>query len=90
MTAKGKTEIDFYLSSDTTVADGSLIGTATLSVGLPAGKSKPYHLKLTAAGTIPAGTFNLLGVIDPNNNLGSGDASDALVIEAVAGRRDLK
>ena len=81
--ANGKTEIDFYLSPDTATADGTLIGTAPLSVGLPAGRSKPYHLRFTAASTIAAGTFNLLGVIDPNNNLGSGDASDTLVVAAV-------
>ena len=82
VTAKGRTEIDLYLSTDTTVADGVSLGVAPLTVSLAADKSKTYKLKVPTAATLPAGTFNLLGVIDPNNSLGNGDTSNVLVVDA--------
>ena len=81
--AVGKSEVDFYVSTDTTVADGALLGVAPLPVSLAAGKSKVYRLKVAVPATAAAGTFNLLGVIDPNNSLPNGDASDTVVIDPV-------
>ena len=81
--ANGKSEVDFYVSTDTTATDGTELGVAPLGVSLAAGKSKVYRLKVAVPATVTAGTFNLLGVIDPNNSLGSGDASNAIVVDAV-------
>ena len=65
VTAHGTTSVVLYLSADGTAADGVAAGTATLPVGLAAGKSHAYRLKFTVAATAPAGTYTLLAVDRP-------------------------
>ncbi len=82
VTAKGKIDVVLYLSTDTTVAGGTQVGSAPVTVGLSAGKAHPYRLRFTAPALLASGTFHLLAVVDPADSLTPADRGDVLVVDA--------
>ncbi len=81
VTAKGKTDVAVYLSTDGTVANGTQVGDVALTVGLAAGKSHPYRLKFALPSTVAAGTYTLVAVVDRGRTLGATEASVGAAVE---------
>ncbi len=79
VTAKGKSTVALYLSTDGTVAGGgTAVATDPLVLGLAPGKSKPYKLKFTVPSA--TGTYTLVAVLDPDDSLANDTAAGAAVV----------
>jgi uncharacterized delta-60 repeat protein len=83
--AKGKTSVDLYLSTNQTVAGGTLIPTNTFAIALLPGASHIYRLSVAVPKTIAAGSYVLIAVVDPLNSLGATDHSRGSTIMDAAG-----
>jgi uncharacterized delta-60 repeat protein len=81
--ARGKIEVDLFVSPDQTTTDGTQIPTPPLVIALPAGKSHLYKLHGLLPATVPAGSYDLLLLLDPNDGLGTTDHTDSLVSGSV-------
>jgi uncharacterized delta-60 repeat protein len=80
VTAKGKIDVDLYLSADQTVADGTQVGTVPLAVGVVAGKSHAYRLTFKLPAAAASGSYTLLAVVDPARSLGADDQTDVTTV----------
>jgi uncharacterized delta-60 repeat protein len=79
--AKGTISVEFLASPNQTLASGlSLITVPGLKLNLKNGLSKPIHERLIIPSTLPAGTYFLLAVIDPDNILSDANTNNNLLV----------
>jgi hypothetical protein len=79
--AKGKTVVDLYLSTDQTVADGTLVSSKPFVIALQPGASHVYRQSFVVPKTLAAGTYTLIAVVDPLKSLGSIDQTNSTVTD---------
>ena len=79
--ARGKTVVDIYLSTDGTVANGTLVSNKPFAIALQPGASHLYRLSFVVPDTLANGTDTLIGVVDPLKSLGIIDQTSSTVID---------
>jgi uncharacterized delta-60 repeat protein len=80
--AKGRTAVDMYLSTDQTIANGTLVASPPFAVGLQPGAGHIYRLSFVVPKTITARSYTLIAVVDPLDSLGTTDHSISTVVDA--------
>jgi hypothetical protein len=81
VTARGVTTVELLLSSDQTAANGTTVGTEKLPLNQPAAKSRVYHVSFNLPTTVTAGTYYLIAVLDPLDDLGSIDHTSSIAVD---------
>lgn len=79
--AKGKTELDLYLSTDQTVESGTLVSSKPFAVALQPGANHVYRQNFVLPKTFAAGTYTLIAVVDPAKSLGLIDQTNSTVTD---------
>ena len=80
--ARGRTVINFYLSTDQTIANGTLVASSPLGIVLQPGAAHIYRLSFVVPKTTTARPYTLIAVVDPMDSLGSTDHTNSTVIDA--------
>jgi uncharacterized delta-60 repeat protein len=80
--ARGRTVVNLYLSSDQTIADGTLISNRPFVVALQPAASHVYSQRISVPPTVLNGTYTLIAVVDPVRSLGSIDQTSSTVIDS--------
>jgi uncharacterized delta-60 repeat protein len=75
------TPVEALASLDGSVADGTQISQSTLPLSLqPNGVARPYHLTIKLPSTLPAGTYTLIVMLDPNNTLSDPNLTNNVIV----------
>ncbi len=79
--AHGRTAVYLYLSTDQTIADGTLVSSKPFVVALQPGASHAYRQSFMVPAILRAGTYTLIAVVDPLKSLGSTDETNSTVTD---------
>jgi uncharacterized delta-60 repeat protein len=79
--AKGKTEVDLYLSTNQAITDGRLLSNKAFVLALQPGADHVYRQSIVLPKTFVSGTYSLIAVVDPLKSLGSTDQTNSTVID---------